>query len=304
VLPGLLLTAVCAFATLHFFAASDVATGNLAYHGLAPAGLEARLGILPALGNALFLQEVLVPTFASNGPLWSLAYEFWYYAMFPLLLLAVAAPRWRWRLLYVVLLVGCAALVGWDILLYFPVWLLGAATAFLQPRLLVWTGRLRAGTRAVLRVCAVTATCVAMIASSAGILGGFGDAAVALAATALLGLLLRDDRMSGLFGTAVEAVGRYADASFSLYVVHLPLLALFAAAVLPRAADRYVPGAMAYVVYAGLVLSALIAGWFFASVTEFHTWKVRRWAAARLGGEGRGGVTPRALRAQGPPQRG
>ncbi|HKB57443.1 MAG TPA: acyltransferase family protein, partial [Lacunisphaera sp.] len=37
-------------------------------------------------GNLLFLQGVLVPTFGSNSPLWSLANEAWYYFLFPLLL--------------------------------------------------------------------------------------------------------------------------------------------------------------------------------------------------------------------------
>lgn len=37
------------------------------------------------LGNLAFLQTVEVPVFGSNGPLWSLANEFWYYVLFPLL---------------------------------------------------------------------------------------------------------------------------------------------------------------------------------------------------------------------------
>ena len=41
-------------------------------------------------GNALFLQTILVPVLGTNGPLWSLAYEFWYYAVFPLF-------GWAWH---------------------------------------------------------------------------------------------------------------------------------------------------------------------------------------------------------------
>lgn len=36
-------------------------------------------------GNLFFLQTLLVPTFGTNGPLWSLANEFWYYLVFPAL---------------------------------------------------------------------------------------------------------------------------------------------------------------------------------------------------------------------------
>lgn len=42
------------------------------------------------LGNLGFVQTVSVPVYGSNGPLWSLANEFWYYVMFPLLTVAVA----------------------------------------------------------------------------------------------------------------------------------------------------------------------------------------------------------------------
>lgn len=36
------------------------------------------------VGNLLFLQGILVPVYGTDGPLWSLANEFWYYILFPL----------------------------------------------------------------------------------------------------------------------------------------------------------------------------------------------------------------------------
>ncbi len=44
------------------------------------------------IGNLLFLQTVVTPVYGTNGPLWSLANEFWYYLLFPFLLL-VFYPR-------------------------------------------------------------------------------------------------------------------------------------------------------------------------------------------------------------------
>ncbi len=35
-------------------------------------------------GNVFFLQDIRCPVFGTNGPLWSLSYEFWYYLLFPL----------------------------------------------------------------------------------------------------------------------------------------------------------------------------------------------------------------------------
>ena len=60
--------------------------GAIAVLGAAP--IE-RMGWRDFLVNAFFLQTIVGPTFGSNGPLWSLAYEWWYYVLFPLVLAAV-----------------------------------------------------------------------------------------------------------------------------------------------------------------------------------------------------------------------
>lgn len=43
------------------------------------------LSVLTALGNAAFLMTSAVPCFGSNGPLWSLHFEWWFYMVYPLL---------------------------------------------------------------------------------------------------------------------------------------------------------------------------------------------------------------------------
>ena len=86
------------------------------------------------LGNFFFLQSIISPVFGSNGPLWSLSYEFWYYIIFPALILATAA--WlgnRIRILYS----GVGLLLLWfsgpQISLYFLIWLAGALVGGIQP---------------------------------------------------------------------------------------------------------------------------------------------------------------------------
>ncbi len=63
----------------------------LFHSGPVAAGIS--LSPVTALGNVVFLQTVAVPVFGSNSPLWSLANEFWYYVLFPLLGWAVAWKR-------------------------------------------------------------------------------------------------------------------------------------------------------------------------------------------------------------------
>lgn len=49
--------------------------------------------LLTFFANITFLQSIHAPVFGSNGPLWSLANEFWYYITFPLAMIAFGAIK-------------------------------------------------------------------------------------------------------------------------------------------------------------------------------------------------------------------
>ena len=51
-----------------------------------PANLGSIIGFSTLLGNLFFVQGILVSPFGTNFPLWTLAYEFWFYVAFPFLL--------------------------------------------------------------------------------------------------------------------------------------------------------------------------------------------------------------------------
>src|ERR1700691_4713875 len=90
--------------------------------------VHTRMGIGTFLGNMFFLQTIVVPTFGSNGPLWSLANEFWYYILFPLALGAGIAWKKRFilgALAFTILAALVAVFVGWQILAGFIIWLAG-----------------------------------------------------------------------------------------------------------------------------------------------------------------------------------
>jgi peptidoglycan/LPS O-acetylase OafA/YrhL len=55
------------------------------YHSGPVQGAPSGYTPLVFFGNLLFLQTILVPCFGTDSPLWSLANEFWYYLLFPLL---------------------------------------------------------------------------------------------------------------------------------------------------------------------------------------------------------------------------
>jgi peptidoglycan/LPS O-acetylase OafA/YrhL len=84
-------------------------------------------------GNFFYLQSVVSPVFGSNGPLWSLSYEFWYYIVFPALILATAT--WvgtRFRFLYAGLALFLLWFISLQISFYFLIWLAGALVGRVQ----------------------------------------------------------------------------------------------------------------------------------------------------------------------------
>jgi peptidoglycan/LPS O-acetylase OafA/YrhL len=88
------------------------------------------------VANILFLQTTVLPVFGLNSPLWSLANEFWYYVLFPLLAVAtsfIGSGKTRARITAFAL----TALIAWSLpneMLYgFLIWMMGVAVYCLQP---------------------------------------------------------------------------------------------------------------------------------------------------------------------------
>lgn len=99
-----------------------------------PNPLEYSLSFSTALKNILFLQTIKAPTFGTNGPLWSLANEAWYYALFPCLyscfLKRNTTPQ---KILFAILSIIIVLFIPRTMLYLFTVWLMGASIHFFRP---------------------------------------------------------------------------------------------------------------------------------------------------------------------------
>ena len=170
-----------------------------------------QIGPIEFFGNLAFTQTIFVETYGSNGPLWSLANEWWYYILFPLLV-STCIGSVRIRLISIVLAVGLVLVLTKPILVLFGVWLLGAAVAQLQRRLFpVWL--------AVLLF--VAASVVARLET---LKIPFCDQFLLGAAIAvLLNSLYGREKRYPFAGIS----SRLADFSYTLYLLHFPFLALF-----------------------------------------------------------------------------
>ncbi len=80
-LPGLLLGALWDWIGLHHGHTASLYNATAKSHAI---DVTQTFTSSAFFGNIAFLQTILVPSFGSNGALWSLANEFWYYILFPL----------------------------------------------------------------------------------------------------------------------------------------------------------------------------------------------------------------------------
>jgi peptidoglycan/LPS O-acetylase OafA/YrhL len=88
------------------------------------------------LANIFFMQTVASPVFGLNSPLWSLANEFWYYMLFPLLATAtgfVGSSKNQTRIVAFVLIIIIAWCLPHEMLYGFLIWMMGVAVYCLQP---------------------------------------------------------------------------------------------------------------------------------------------------------------------------
>ncbi|HEX2917399.1 MAG TPA: acyltransferase, partial [Edaphobacter sp.] len=260
-IPGLILGGLLDWTGLHLgwthaiYSAPSPKTHNLnIVYSLAPHVF---------LGNIAFLQTVFVPTFGSNGSLWSLANEFWYYLLFPLLWLAtthnsatpVSALR---RITYLCLFLGMAWFVRSSLLELFPVWLAGTVLARMPPPTFG---------KKTMAICALVYFILLMLSTKVHVLPSLAqDYALGIVTFFFLWSVLsaREQATDSAFTQFSRNISRF---SYTLYVVHMPALlfltALFAGYRLWSPTDiRH------HLMALGILAVVLLYAWIVAMFTE------------------------------------
>ena len=235
--------------------------------------VEVRLSPLVFIGNLLMMQTVHVTSLGSNGPLWSLAYEWWYYVVFCLVLMG-ALYRGRARIAAVVLLGALAIILPSAMFLWMVIWLLGTATFFLCK-----SGRLRP--HPALAAAVFLATLVGTyqlealhIVDRSRTTSFLMDLAVAASYCLLLLSVARDD-----FRLPMERFHRWAAGfSYSMYLFHFPTMLLLVALANEYAGWTLLsPFSPTVCLRIGLLVAMVyVLGYGFSMLTERYTDEIRR----------------------------
>lgn len=186
-------------------------------HSGPTSAMPANNGALAFLGNIFFLQTIVVSPYGTNGPLWSLANEFWYYLMFPLGFAGChrAVPM-RLRGLCLALLAAFGTFLPVSFLLGGLIWLAGfGAYVLAHSRLAAVAGS------ALIFWGALVALGGILIWNRWRMLPG-ADYWIALTFAATLPRLAADTGGTGGW----RGVARYfGNSSYTLYLFHFPFLA-------------------------------------------------------------------------------
>jgi peptidoglycan/LPS O-acetylase OafA/YrhL len=239
------------------------------------------LGFMTFLGNVLMLEGERIPLLGSNGPLWSLAYEWWYYCLFVAgagLVLLRGGKAWvSGAVMLAIVIVAPLHMLLWGM-----IWLFGVAaflyceSAWRKPPvwlpLLLFFGGLalsRANTHS--NVVDVSSSLFMTL-----LLSFTYDALIGVGYALLLVALYDKERgwipLPGLHK-------RLADFSYSMYLVHFPLLVLLVAGLHDRFGVRFLvqPDAWGLAYYAAVIAALMGYSFVFSRLTEVHTPRVKAW---------------------------
>jgi peptidoglycan/LPS O-acetylase OafA/YrhL len=226
------------------------------------------------LGSLFGLQDIVVPCFGGNFSLWSLSYEISYYVLFPLALMSFVARKTTERIVSAIAALVLASHLNVAILLYFSVWTLGAAFSRIKIDLDKFS-------RTLLLAIFVVVAVYFRLRGENYILTEKSFLQDLLYSFIFLLLLSSqqwkadvNSRKVRVFKTVGEFLSKF---SFTLYVIHVPLLGLF------RYVNKRFFGIEAlspdepihYAIYFSMLAGIVLFSYLFYLLFEAQTYKVR-----------------------------
>lgn len=227
------------------------------------------LNVSTFIGNLFYLQTIAVDTFGSNGPLWSLANEFWYYVFFPILFLLspFSSKNITRKFILLFMLIFLILTIFRPIAFGFVIWLLGTGVA-LTPQLAL---RSKLWSFASLGILATSLVAAEIVRTPSG---PIRDLYCAIPFAGFLYIAGCTNASISSCSVSYRAGNYLASISYSLYLLHFPFLVILNAFLIGHA-ERWQPSVSSIFISITILLSVLtytVVVWY---LTESRTERLR-----------------------------
>ncbi|WP_158989505.1 acyltransferase [Mucilaginibacter sp. L196] len=271
---ALLLTALFDF-TGNYFDRFGVYQHHMIFSSL-PYNISSTENIGYFLTSLFMLQNIIHPAFGSNGPLWSLSYEFWYYVLFPLC--CILFFYFFKRLFNIKYLIGSVIglilvtlLLTKPILLSYLIWLTGLIPIFLHLKNRAFKYIIPAVTILYL---IMSKTIVNFLPP--GLIDGLFGILIALWISAFDNVILKNR-----FYFFNE---RLASFSYSLYLVHFPFMLMILTLLynLNGTGFKMVPSIASFSLFFIMLIVIMLFSYLVATFTEYKTPRITHFLIKRF----------------------
>lgn len=218
---------------------------------------------LTLLGNILFLQKFYVPIFGTNTPLWSLAYEFAFYLIFPVGMQIVRSRSLKTTLYGIIALSIMAFVFPLSVWISFPIWLVGAIAFAAKSKIsrLSIIKPVRVGL-------AIASILTGLVVTKLNLVTG--DHFLGFCTTVTLVMCIDMD-------LKLQWLRRFSiwlsEISYTLYVIHFPILCLYFFE--QGTIEQSVLEPLSFLRFTTISLILCIVSWLFWWVFERHTFRVQ-----------------------------
>lgn len=250
---------------------------DLASHADGPPLLDQNLSSF--LGSILFLQPFQGNVFGGNGPLWSLSYEFWYYIVFYFVILVISSIRTnkfpKSLILFFLLFVSGVSILSFDWFTLGTVWIAGAISKTLVNQLDKKTSLNNQRFLQNHKIFKIIIFLVFPAMMSVKLLPRFSFSLPPLVLLLIIAIAISDNKAmleeEKFFN---KLIVRGSQISFSLYIIHFPLLALISTYVTPVLRWEFGLGSVTFVTI--MVSLSIIMAYLFAFFTELKLFSLRK----------------------------
>ena len=222
-IPALVLTWIIDSIGIYLFKANAL-YGGYSDNYVLKYDVASRLNLETLFANMIYLQDIIYPTFGSNGALWSLAYEFWFYIIFPLLWFLFSSNKRNYKIVVFTAIVTMFYFLGLKGFIYLLIWLIGVLVYSLYKEEDINKKIKQSRYKIILILAFICTLLMSFVCRTWGLIA---DLFLGISFGLLLLVILNSKEISSIYLRKIATF--IANISFSMYAIHLPILVLIIA---------------------------------------------------------------------------